>query len=66
MRMLYAGELALVSGGDVAPTCTVVAVTITGSNGNSTTVYSTVCACPEGSTLETSTSGNTVKATCRE
>jgi hypothetical protein len=65
MRMLSPNELRSVAGGDTAPTCTVMSATITGSNGVSATVYTTVCSCPAGTSLETTTSGNTVKATCK-
>ena len=65
MRLLSGFEMGFVGGGDSAPSCAVVAVKITGSNGNSTTVYSVACSCPEGTTLSTTTSGNTVKSTCK-
>lgn len=67
MRALLATEFyAVAGGGDVAPTCSVTAVRVTGSNGNSTVVYGTTCSCQAGTTLTTTTSGQTVTATCKE
>ena len=65
MRNLSLNDCASVGGGDTAPDCKSVAVKVTGSNGNSTIVYTTTCTCPEGTTMSTTTVGNKVSVTCK-
>ena len=65
MRTLSASELAMVVGGDSAPTCTTQQVTVTGSNGISVTFYVTTCQCPTGTNMQVTSTSNGAAVTCK-
>lgn len=65
MRELSAVEVKDVSGANTAPTCSTQTVTIKGSNGVSATFYVTVCECPAGTSMQTTTTSTGAAVTCK-
>ena len=62
MRTLSILEISTVAGGEnTAPTCN----TVSGSSPDGSTVSVTVCECPTGTTLSTSSEGNSTTMTCK-